>query len=106
MRLLHREVDDGKCRCGQRMDRCAVAQIVGRYPGLRRWEEEQVKRLRRGSRMRSRKLIPLSSMGAGGCPASTTTRYPPSPESEAAGASSGISGPESNRMDQDPGSDA
>jgi len=48
VRLMHREVDDGKCRCGLRMDRCAVAQIVERYPGLRRWEEEQVKRLRRG----------------------------------------------------------
>jgi len=48
VRLLHREVDDAKCRCGQRMDRCPVAQIVERYQGLRRWEEEQVKRLRRG----------------------------------------------------------
>ena len=48
VRLLHREVDDGKCRCGLRMDRCPVAQIVERSPGLRRWEEEQVKRLRRG----------------------------------------------------------
>jgi len=48
VRLLHRETDDVKCRCGVRIDRCAVAKIVERYPGLRRWEEEQVSRLRRG----------------------------------------------------------
>ena len=48
VRVLHREVGDGKCRCGRRFDRCPVAQIVERYPGVRAWEKEQVQRLRRG----------------------------------------------------------
>jgi hypothetical protein len=50
IRLLHREVDDSKCRCGQRMDRCEVAVIVDRYPGVASWEAEQIARLKRGER--------------------------------------------------------
>lgn len=48
IRLLHREEDDGQCRCGLRLDRCRVAQIVDRYPALQRWEKEQIERVRRG----------------------------------------------------------
>jgi hypothetical protein len=34
VRLVHREGEPGRCRCGQRLDRCKVAMIVDRYPGL------------------------------------------------------------------------
>lgn len=48
VRLLHREDDDGHCRCGTRADRCPIAAIADRYPALKAWEDEQVDRLRRG----------------------------------------------------------
>jgi hypothetical protein len=48
VRLLHREGQPGQCRCGLRLDRCKVAQIVDHYPALEKWEREQVSRLRRG----------------------------------------------------------
>jgi hypothetical protein len=48
VRLLHREAQAGKCRCGQRLDRCEIAQIVDRHPGLAKWEKDQVRRLRTG----------------------------------------------------------
>jgi hypothetical protein len=48
VRLLHRKDADGRCRCGERFDRCAEAQIVDRYPALVKWENEQYDRLRRG----------------------------------------------------------
>jgi len=48
IRLLHREADAGKCRCGERFDQCREAQILGRYPVLVKWEKEQYERLRRG----------------------------------------------------------
>jgi hypothetical protein len=48
IRLLHREADGGKCRCGKRFDLCPEAQIVSRYPVLIKWEKDQYERLRRG----------------------------------------------------------
>lgn len=48
IRLIHREGETGRCRCGLRLDRCGIAQIVDRYPGLERWEAEQYRRLRNG----------------------------------------------------------
>lgn len=48
IRLLHREGEAGHCRCGERLDRCKIAQIVDRYPGLEKWETGQVRRLRAG----------------------------------------------------------
>jgi hypothetical protein len=48
VRLLHREGQPGQCRCGLRLDRCKIAQVVDHYPGLEKWEKEQVGRLRRG----------------------------------------------------------
>ena len=48
VRLLHREGQPGQCRCGLRLDRCKVAQIVDQYPGLEKWEKEQVSRMRSG----------------------------------------------------------
>lgn len=48
VRLIHREGQPGKCRCGQRLDRCKIAEIVDHYPGLEKWEREQVSRKRRG----------------------------------------------------------
>ena len=48
IRLLHREADSGQCRCRKRLDRCPEAQIVDRYPGLAKWENDQVRRLRQG----------------------------------------------------------
>jgi hypothetical protein len=47
IRLLHREIDNGMCRCSMRVDRCPIAEIVARYPALARWEKEQYERLRR-----------------------------------------------------------
>ena len=46
IRLIHREGTPGRCRCGQRLDACKIAQIVDRYPGLELWENEQYRRLR------------------------------------------------------------
>jgi hypothetical protein len=46
VRLVHREGEPGRCRCGQRLDRCKEAMIVDRYPGLEKWENEQIRRLR------------------------------------------------------------
>jgi hypothetical protein len=48
VRLTHREGQPGQCRCGLRLDRCKMAQIVDHYPGLEKWEKEQVSRKRRG----------------------------------------------------------
>jgi hypothetical protein len=48
VRLLHREGLPGECRCGLRLDRCETARIVDHYPGLEKWEREQVRRLRNG----------------------------------------------------------
>jgi hypothetical protein len=48
VRLIHREGQPGQCRCGLRLDRCKVAQIMDHYPALEKWEKEQVRRLRRG----------------------------------------------------------
>jgi len=48
VRLLHREGQAGQCRCGLRLDRCKTAEIVDHYPGLVKWEKEQVRRLRAG----------------------------------------------------------
>jgi len=39
VRLVHREGEPGRCRCGQRLDRCKVAMIADRYPGLEKWGE-------------------------------------------------------------------
>lgn len=50
IRVLHRENADGKCRCGERFDRCPEAQIVDLYPALVKWERDQYDRLRRGQR--------------------------------------------------------
>lgn len=46
VRLIHREGERGRCRCGQHLERCKVAMIVDRYPGLEKWENEQIRRLR------------------------------------------------------------
>ncbi len=46
IRLIHREGNPGRCRCGVRLDSCKIAQIVDRYPGLEKWEKEQINRLR------------------------------------------------------------
>jgi hypothetical protein len=48
VRLLHREGQPAQCRCGLRLDRCETAQIVNHYPGLEKWEKEQIHRLRNG----------------------------------------------------------
>jgi len=48
VRLIHREGQVGQCRCGLRLDRCKVAPIVNHYPGLEKWEREQIRRLRNG----------------------------------------------------------
>lgn len=48
VRLIHREGQPDQCRCGLRLDRCKVAPIVDHYPGLEKWEKEQVHRLRNG----------------------------------------------------------
>jgi hypothetical protein len=48
VRLIHREGEPGRCRCGQRLDSCKIAQIVDRYPGLEQWERDQYLRLRNG----------------------------------------------------------
>jgi hypothetical protein len=34
VRLVHREGELSRCRCGRRLDRRKVAMIVDRYPGL------------------------------------------------------------------------
>lgn len=46
--LIHREGQPGQCRCGLLLDRCKTAEIVDHYPGLEKWEREQVRRLRTG----------------------------------------------------------
>jgi hypothetical protein len=46
IRLIHREGELGRCRCGERLDTCKIAGIVDRYPGLEQWEKEQYQRLR------------------------------------------------------------
>ena len=46
IRLIHREGSPGRCRCGKRLDTCEIALIVDRYPGLEKWEAEQVRRHR------------------------------------------------------------
>jgi hypothetical protein len=46
VRLLHREGQPGQCRCGQPLNRCKTAELVDRYPGLEKWEKEQVRRFR------------------------------------------------------------
>lgn len=46
--VLHREGDPGRCRCGLRLDRCDVAQIIERYPALNDWVKEQFSRRQRG----------------------------------------------------------
>jgi hypothetical protein len=46
--LLHHEREPGRCRCGLRLDRCEIAQIVDRYPGLEKWVKEQYRRLQIG----------------------------------------------------------
>jgi hypothetical protein len=48
IRLLHREAQAGQCRCGQRLDRCKIVQIVDHYPALEKWEKEQLSRVRGG----------------------------------------------------------
>jgi hypothetical protein len=48
VRLIHREGQPGQCRCGLRLDRCETAKIVDHYPGLEKWEKEQVRRQRDG----------------------------------------------------------
>jgi uncharacterized protein CbrC (UPF0167 family) len=48
IQLLHHERKPGRCRCGQRLDRCEIAQIVDRYPGLEKWVKEQYRRLQDG----------------------------------------------------------
>ncbi len=53
VRLIHREGQPGQCRCGLHLDRCNTAQIVDHYPGLEKWEREQVSRLRRHLRTRT-----------------------------------------------------
>lgn len=45
VRLLHREAQQGQCRCGKRADRCPELAIVGSYPGILEWEREQIRRL-------------------------------------------------------------
>ena len=50
IRLIHREGEPGRCRCGTQLHRCPIAEIVDRYPGLAKWEEEQIRRLRSGNR--------------------------------------------------------
>jgi len=48
VRLLHREGQPGQCRCGLRLDRCPMAEIVDRYRALEKWEIEQYRRLKAG----------------------------------------------------------
>jgi hypothetical protein len=48
IRLLHREGQAGQCRCGLRLDRCKIVQIVDHYPALEKWEKEQLSRVRGG----------------------------------------------------------
>lgn len=49
IRLLHRQGEPGRCRCGLQLQRCPIAEIVDRYPGLAKWEKEQIHRLRSGN---------------------------------------------------------
>lgn len=48
IRLIHREGESERCRCGERLDNCKIAKIVCHYPGLEAWENEQYRRLRTG----------------------------------------------------------
>lgn len=48
VRLLHRERDAGRCLCGRALGDCSTANIVNAHPGLSRWEEDQIVRLKRG----------------------------------------------------------
>jgi uncharacterized membrane-anchored protein len=45
----HGEVEDHRCRCGNRLARCRDGQAIGKVSrGLEQWERKQVERLRRG----------------------------------------------------------
>lgn len=48
VRLLHHEVENGRCRCGRRADQCDVAQLLADYRALNGWEQQQVARCRCG----------------------------------------------------------
>jgi hypothetical protein len=50
IRLLHREGEPGRCRCGERLDQCPIAEIVAQARGLDRWEKAEFERFRRGER--------------------------------------------------------
>ena len=59
IRLRHREGEAGRCRCGLRMDRCQIAEIVGKYPALVKWEMEQVRRMPDGAGTDCQTTTPL-----------------------------------------------
>ena len=46
IRLLHREVDGGRCRCGSKG--CAVFEILHDHRSLESWERKQVERMKQG----------------------------------------------------------
>jgi hypothetical protein len=46
--VIHREGQSGCCRCGLRLDRCEVSQIIDSYPALDDWVREQFSRLQKG----------------------------------------------------------
>ncbi|ORT47062.1 hypothetical protein [Frankia sp. KB5] len=72
LRLLHREGAGDRCRCGQRFQKCGVAQVVDRYPALEGWERRQWERMRAGQ---DHYLPP-------GHPGVTDPRWTPSGDSE------------------------
>ena len=50
VRMIHREREPGKCRCGRRIDQCVEAKIVDEFRALKAWERRQVERLRNNER--------------------------------------------------------
>lgn len=48
IRVDHRELDSGRCRCGKRFDQCSVGQLLAGYAGLLGWERNQVERAGQG----------------------------------------------------------
>lgn len=54
VRLLHHQSGDNerRCSCGALYDKCEVAKIVDRWPGVRDWEDYQVRLAEQGERHR------------------------------------------------------
>lgn len=48
IRVDHRELDGGRCRCSKRFDQCTIGQLLAGYPGLLGWERDQVERAKQG----------------------------------------------------------